>query len=71
MIPFFSPVLMYLRIAVQPPPVWQVALSLLLLGATIAGMLVLCSRIYRVGVLMYGKRPTLPEILKWLKYAKA
>ena len=70
MVPFFSPVLMYLRIAVQPPPVWQIALSLLLLVGTIAGILVLCSRIYRIGILMYGKRPTLPEIVKWLKYAK-
>jgi ABC-2 type transport system permease protein len=70
MIPFFSPVLMYLRIAVQPPPVWQIALSLLVLVGTIAGILVLCARIYRIGILMYGKRPTLPEIVKWLKYAK-
>jgi ABC-2 type transport system permease protein len=70
MVPFFSPVLMYLRIAVQPPPVWQIALSLLLLVGTIAGILVLCARIYRIGILMYGKRPTLPEIVKWLKYAK-
>jgi ABC-2 type transport system permease protein len=70
MIPFFSPVLMYLRIAVQPPPAWQIALSLLLLVATITGILVLCARIYRIGILMYGKRPTLPEIVKWLKYAK-
>ncbi|HEY6337232.1 MAG TPA: ABC transporter permease [Candidatus Sulfotelmatobacter sp.] len=70
MVPFFSPVLMYLRIAVQPPPVWQIALSLFLLVSTIAGILILCARIYRIGILMYGKRPTLPEIVKWLKYAK-
>ena len=70
MVPFFSPVLMYVRIAVQPPPVWQIALSLVLLVATIAGILILCARIYRIGILMYGKRPTLPEIVKWLKYAK-
>jgi ABC-2 type transport system permease protein len=69
MVPFFSPILMYLRIAIQPPPAWQIALSLLLLVATIAGILVLCARIYRIGILMYGKRPTLPEIMKWLKYA--
>ncbi|HEY4904558.1 MAG TPA: ABC transporter permease [Candidatus Sulfotelmatobacter sp.] len=69
MVPFFSPVLMYLRIAVQPPPAWQIALSLFLLVATIAGLLILCARIYRIGILMYGKRPTLPEIIKWLKYA--
>ena len=71
MIPFLAPVLLYLRIAVQPPPAWQIALSLALLAGTIAAFLVLCARIYRVGVLMYGKRPTLPEIMKWLKYAKA
>jgi len=70
MVPFFSPVLMYLRIAVQTPPLWQIALSLLLLVATIAGFLFLCARIYRIGILMYGKRPTLPEIVKWLQYAK-
>jgi ABC-2 type transport system permease protein len=70
MVPFFSPVLMYLRIATQPPPVWQIALSVLLLVATIAGLLILCGRVYRIGILMYGKRPTLPEIAKWLKYAK-
>src|SRR5580658_3690462 len=69
MVPFFSPVLMYVRIAVQPPPVWQIALSLVLLVVTIAGILILCARIYRIGILMYGKRPTLPEIVKWLKYA--
>jgi ABC-2 type transport system permease protein len=61
---------MYMRIAVQTPPAWQIALSLALMVATIAGMLVLCARIYRIGILMYGKRPTLPEIVKWLKYAK-
>jgi ABC-2 type transport system permease protein len=70
MIPFLSPLLMFARIAVQTPPAWQIALSLALLIGTIAGLLLLCARIYRVGVLMYGKRPTLPEIVKWLKYAK-
>jgi ABC-2 type transport system permease protein len=70
MFPFFAPVVMYARIVLQTPPAWQIALSLILLIATIAGLLVLCARIYRVGVLIYGKRPNLPEILKWLKYAK-
>jgi ABC-2 type transport system permease protein len=71
MVPFFAPVLMYARIVVQTPPLWQIALCLTLLVATIAGLLVLCARIYRIGILIYGKRPNLPEILKWLKYAKA
>jgi ABC-2 type transport system permease protein len=69
LIPFFAPILMYMRIVAQQPPAWQIALSIALLVATIYGAMVLCARIYRVGILMYGKRPTLPEIVKWMKYA--
>jgi ABC-2 type transport system permease protein len=69
LIPFFSPMLMFLRIAIQPPPWWQIALSIVLLLLTILGTVWVSARIYRVGVLMYGKRPTLPEILRWLRYA--
>ena len=69
LIPFCTPLLMYIRILVETPPAWQVALSLVLLVGTIYAILAICSRIYRVGILMYGKRPTLPEIMKWLKYA--
>jgi ABC-2 type transport system permease protein len=71
LIPFFSPIVMYARIVVQTPPLWQILLSLALLIGTIAGLVILCARIYRIGVLIYGKRATLPEIVKWLKYAKA
>ena len=71
MIPFFSPIVMYARIVVQTPPLWQIGLSLALMVGTIAGLVVLCARIYRIGVLIYGKRANLPEIMKWLKYAKA
>jgi len=71
MIPFFAPIVMYARMVVQTPPLWQIALSLVLLIGTIAGLVVLGARIYRIGVLIYGKRPTLPEVLKWLRYAKA
>jgi len=71
MVPFFAPIVMYARIVIQTPPLWQIGLSLLLMVATIAGLVVLCARIYRVGVLIYGKRANLPEIMKWLKYAKA
>jgi ABC-2 type transport system permease protein len=70
MLPFFSPVLMYLRIAVHSPPVWQIVVSLILLVIMIVRMLILCARIYRTGILMYGKTPTLPEIALWLKHAK-
>jgi ABC-2 type transport system permease protein len=71
LIPFFSPIVMYARIVVQTPPLWQIALSVALLVGTVAGLVVLCARIYRVGVLIYGKRATVPEIIRWLKYAKA
>lgn len=70
LVPFFAPILMYARIVVQTPPLWQIAVCLILLIGTVAGLTVLCARIYRIGVLIYGKRATLPEIMKWLKYAK-
>ena len=69
MVPFFSPILMYVRIVSHTPPLWQIVLSVGLLLATTYLIVALCSRIYRVGILMYGKRPTLPEIVKWVKYA--
>lgn len=69
LIPFTSPLIMFMRIAVQTPPFWQIGLSIFILVATIYGLVLLCAKIYRVGILMYGKRPTLPEIVKWLKYA--
>lgn len=67
-IPFFTPILMTLRISVQTPPVWQIALSIGLLFASVVGVVWLSARVYRVGVLMYGKRPNLPELLRWLRY---
>jgi ABC-2 type transport system permease protein len=69
MIPFTAPIIMFIRMAVQAPPWWEVAISIAVTVATIYGLIVLCGRIYRVGVLMYGKRPTLPEMMKWIKYA--
>jgi len=69
MVPFFSPILMYVRIVSHTPPLWQIVLSIAILLASTYLIVALCSRIYRVGILMYGKRPTLPEIVKWVKYA--
>ncbi len=68
MIPFFAPILMLLRIALQTPPFWQIALSLVLLALTTIGVVYFSARIYRVGVLMYGKRPSLVEVFRWLRY---
>jgi len=68
--PFTAPLVMFSRIAMQPEtPPWQIGLSIALMVATIYAMVWLCARIYRVGILMYGKKPNLPEILKWIKYA--
>ena len=68
MIPFFSPILMVLRITVQTPPFWQIALSLAICVATTVGVMQVSAKIYRVGILMYGKRPSLVELLRWLRY---
>ena len=67
--PFCTPLIMYVRIAVHQPPVWQIALSIFDLLLTTAVVLWFASRIYRVGILMYGKKPNLPEILRWVKYS--
>jgi ABC-2 type transport system permease protein len=71
--PFTAPLVMFTRIAMQTGSLWdigwQIALSIGLMVATIYGMIWLCGRIYRVGILMYGKKPNLPEIMKWIKYA--
>lgn len=68
LIPFFAPIIMFTRIVVQTPPLWQILLSLVLLGSSIVAMVWVVSRIYRVGILMYGKRPNLPELVKWFRY---
>jgi ABC-2 type transport system permease protein len=69
LVPFLSPILMIIRIALQTPPFWQIALSLALSIATTIGVVHVAAKIYRVGILMYGKRPSLVELLRWLKYA--
>ena len=67
MIPFTSPMVMMVRIPFDVP-MWQLGLSLGLLALTIVGTIWLSAKIYRVGILMYGKKPTVKEIIKWLKY---
>jgi len=67
LIPFFTPMLMFLRITAVTPPMWQIALSIVLTLATVIGVTWAASRVYRVGILMYGKRPTFPEMLRWIR----
>jgi ABC-2 type transport system permease protein len=49
-------------------PAWELALSIGLLFATFVGMTYLSAKIYRVGILMYGKKPGWKDLFKWLKY---
>ncbi len=67
--PFLAPLTMPVRILAETPPFWQIALSVLLNCLAIGGLVWLASRVYRVGMLMYGKRATIPEVLKWIRQA--
>jgi len=69
MVPILSPIIMPLRIAIEMPPAWQVWLSLALTGGFIWLMVSFCARIYRTGILMYGKKPTFKELWRWLRHA--
>ena len=65
--PLFSPILMPARLAFDPPW-WQIAVSIVFLVGTVIGMIALAGKIYRVGILLYGKKINLKEIAKWLFY---
>jgi ABC-2 type transport system permease protein len=67
--PPIAPIIMFLRMASEIPPAWQFAVSIGLLILSIWGVLWISTRLYRVGILMYGKRATLPELMRWLRYS--
>lgn len=67
--PFSSPVLMVVRMSVTVVPAWQVAVSLLLLTGAFVGAVWVASRIYRVGILMVGKKATLADLWRWARTA--
>ena len=67
--PLTSPYVTISRMGMAVVPFWQIAVSIILLVLTIWGVLWFSSRLYRVGILMYGKRATLPELLRWLRYS--
>lgn len=67
MVPLTSPIVMLMRIPFGVP-LWQIALSITLLFATFFLVVWFASKIYRVGILMYGKKPTWKELYRWLKY---
>ncbi|MCX6555502.1 MAG: ABC transporter permease [Candidatus Aminicenantes bacterium] len=67
-IPLFTPTLMFMRITVSPPPLAQILSAISLSLLFIAFLAWLGAKIFRVGILMYGKKPSLGEILRWLRY---
>ena len=67
MIPLTSPIVMMMRIPFGVP-MWQIILSMVILFATFFGVVWFAAKIYRVGILMYGKKPTWRELIKWLRY---
>lgn len=69
LIPPLTPLMMMLRIAVKIPPGWQLALGYVLGFGFTAFMIWAAARVYRVGILMYGKKPTVPEIWRWARYS--
>ena len=69
LIPFFSPFLMFARAAGGAAPGWQIALSVVLMMLTVLAVAWVAGRIYRVGILMTGKRPTISELWRWMRQA--
>lgn len=68
-VPFSAPILMFMRISVSKVSPVEIALSILGIVLSILVMFWIVARIFRVGILMYGKRPSLPELVKWIRYA--
>ncbi len=67
--PLFSPIIMPARLAFDPPW-WQIVASIVIMLLTVWFFIWLTSRIYRVGILMYGKKATIREMIKWLRYSE-
>ena len=66
-LPFLAPMTMPVRIMAEMPPLWQILLSIGINGIAIAGLVWAAARVYRIGMLMYGKRATLPEVWRWIR----
>jgi ABC-2 type transport system permease protein len=67
MFPFSAPIIMPLRMGLVPVPAWEMAVALIGLIVAFVGVIWLAARIYRVGLLMYGKRPSLGELARWVR----
>lgn len=66
--PFFTPMLMFMRITISMPPFYQIATSIALSVITTVFMAWVGAKIFRVGILMYGKKPSLKEMIHWSRY---
>jgi ABC-2 type transport system permease protein len=64
--PFVGPLVMPIRIFSETPPLWQIILAIATNFGAIVGLTWIAAKIYRIGMLMYGKRPTIPEIWRWV-----
>ena len=67
--PFTASLTMFLRTALSDVPLWQIGLSVVSITGTTVAIAWVAGRIYRVGILMYGKKPTIPEIVRWARYS--
>jgi ABC-2 type transport system permease protein len=65
--PFITPSLMLFRFVIRQPPLWEIVATWLTLVVATVGMMWAATRVFRVGILIYGKRPTIPEILRWVR----
>jgi ABC-2 type transport system permease protein len=68
-VPLFSPIVMPLRLMSHAPPLWEMLVSLGVGFASVVGVVWLAARVYRVGMLMYGKKATIPEVARWIRQA--
>jgi ABC-2 type transport system permease protein len=68
LIPFLTPMIMFVRTTLVTPPMWEILAAIAINIISILFFTWISAKIYRVGILMYGKRPTVPEIVKWLRY---
>jgi ABC-2 type transport system permease protein len=69
LIPPFTPLILLLRLAVKAPPTWQIVAGYAVAIAFAVFMVWVAARIYRVGILMHGKKPTVQELWRWMRYS--
>lgn len=69
LVPFFTPILMFLRMTLTKVPAWQIAASLVLMVGAVLVMAWLVGKVYRVGILAHGSKPKLKDLARWVREA--